>query len=725
MTTTTGRKRFEGFEGRMSGMAVVIVVLSALLCARLWQLQVVEGSVYTKQAEDNRLDYEVIKSPRGIIYGRDETVVLADNRAALDLMLTPAMLRDVDAVSKSASTVAQILQIKTIDLLSGTRDAFKSGVALDEAFPLDDIEEGDRAEVQAFFHAAERVYDVTRQLGEMVGVDPNTIFGNVISAIRRKKPFEQILVKQDISKTERMRVEEYSFALQGVYTVARPQRRYYYGETAGQILGWLNEIDADTLASKRPRYKMGDIIGRDGIEQRYELDLKGYDGAMIVTRYNGSVPQLRTDVHGLPYIEVDSMGRSLALERRQDAIAGKPIFTTLDIELQMECERILRDELLAEDIVDIQAEGAIVVMDADTGELLALASVPTYDPNIFTTQSPDQKQIIDGVIKDPRKPMLHRAFQTHYPPGSVFKVLMAVAALEEGIVDEHTTFSCGGSFRLGSHTWRCWRRGGHGGVAMVDALAFSCDVYFYNVGQRIGPEKLNKWSHMLGLGESTGIDLPREVPGAVPSPEKKAAAAKARKSKNRDDYNWYPGDTINMSIGQGMVDATVLQNAVLMASVMNGGKRVRPHVNLGVGPQVSEKLISDNTLRIVHAGMFKCVDKKQPPSGTGREARIEGLEIIGKTGTAQVAHLSQLKGRKEREVPYELRDHALFVAGVTNMKPRLAVSIIVEHGLHGSTTAAPVAKKIFDYYYKKQKLKGDENAPQEPVNVAMYGGPLE
>ncbi|MDZ4858851.1 MAG: penicillin-binding protein 2 [Candidatus Hydrogenedentes bacterium] len=663
MKPTANGKRFEGFERRMGWLLVAVVAFSALLCARLWQLQIVDGQVYTKQAEDNRLDYEVIKSPRGIIYGRDETIVLADNRAALDLVLTPALLRDAEGVCA--------------------------------------------------------------QLGNLVDVDSAALIASVERAIKRKTPFEQILVKQDITKTERMRVEEYSFALQGVYTVARPLRRYYHNHAAGQILGWINEIDREMLDRNKPRYKLGDIIGRDGIEQRYESDLKGTDGAMIVTRYNGSVPQLRTDVHGMPYIEVDSKGRSLALERRQDAVPGKPIFTSLDIELQIECERILRDELLAEDIVDIQAEGAIVVMDVDTGELLALASVPTYDPNIFTTQSPDQQTIIDSVMKDPRKPMLHRAFQTHYPPGSVFKVLLAVAALEEGAIDEHTTFSCGGSFRYSNHTWRCWRPGGHGGVSIVDALAFSCDVFFYNAGLRLGPEKLNKWAHLLGQGETTGIDLPREVPGGIPSPDKKAAAAKRRKSTNRDDFKWYPGDTINMSIGQGMVDATILQNAVMMASVLNGGKRVRPFVNMALGPDVSEQLIGDNTLRIVSAGLLKCVEKKQPPSGTGREARIEGLTILGKTGTAQVAHMSQLKGRRERNVPYELRDHALFVAGVTNMKPRIAVSIIVEHGLHGSTTAAPVAKKVFDYFYLKRKQSGEPGAAPEAVNVAMHGEPVE
>jgi penicillin-binding protein 2 len=320
------------------------------------------------------------------------------------------------------------------------------------------------------------------------------------------------------------------------------------------------------------------------------------------------------------------------------------------------------------------------------------------------------------VKDDPKKPMLHRAFQTHYYPGSVFKTLMAIAALEEGVIDEHTSFSCSGSFTIGKTTWRCWKHAGHGTVSIVDALAYSCDVFFYNVGRQMGPDKLEKWATKLGVGVKTGIDLPREVAGNVYNPAKKAAYADRLKSKNPDDFKWHLGDTISMSIGQGMVDTTILQNAVLMAAVINGGKRVRPYVNLELGPSVSEKLIRDNTLRIVHDGMFKCVDKdKQPPTGTGKAAKTEGLEILGKTGTAQVVRMALLKGKKERDVPYELRDHALFIAGVANVNPRIAISIIVEHGLHGSTTAAPVAQKICQYYYQKKS----DSDPSKPIAVAM------
>ncbi|NUM52351.1 MAG: hypothetical protein HUU46_01785 [Candidatus Hydrogenedentes bacterium] len=711
---------------RLSALAVAVVVVCSVLVLRLWQLQIVNGADYANKAENNRLDYEVLKSPRGEIYGRDPSIVLAGNRAACDLVMTPASLEHVDELTKAWGPAAPVAGDR-----SGTRllcliaDAITRGDALDSILDCAQSD-SDREKLDGLLPPLHTVRAMCGELGQIASVNGDEQFIRILASVRSNSPFEQLLIKEDISKTARMRVEEYSFKFRGVYTVARPQRRYYYGKTAGQILGWFNEISPAEYQKLRPRYKFGDIIGRDGIEMAYENELKGKDGAMIVSRYNRSVPQVRTDERGNPYIETDHMGRPLSVEERHDAEPGKPIFTTIDIGLQRECENILEHELFAEDIVDTPAEGAIVVMNADTGELLALASVPTYDPNIFATSTADKGRIISELMRDPKKPMLHRAYQTHYYPGSVFKVLMAIAALEEGVINEHSSFSCGGSFTLGGHTWKCWKPGGHGTVSVVDALAFSCDVFFYNVGRQMGPDAMDRWAAKLGIGVKTGIDLPREVPGFVGSPAKKAAYAKAIKSKNPDDFRWHPGDTISMSIGQGMVDTTILQNAALMAAVINGGRRVRPYVNLELGPNVSEQLISGTTLRILHDGLFKCVDKsKQPPTGTGKLAKIEGLEILGKTGTAQIVALSQLKGLKERAVPYELRDNALFVAGVVNREPRIAISIMVEHGLHGSSGAAPVAKKICEYFYFEREQEDATGESTAPITVARQEAPSE
>lgn len=650
----------EGYVRRLEFLAIGFAVICAGLCARLWYLQILHGEEYRRKAENNRLDYEVIKAPRGMIYGRDETVVLAGNRAAFDLVFVPAMCEKPEAV---CHTLAALLNIEVDDLLNKVEEARK-----------------------------------------------------------KREPFSQILIKEDISKTDRMRVEELSFALPGVYTVASPQRKYYQGATAGQLLGWFNEITREEYERLKPRYKYGDIIGRAGLELAYEDALKGQDGAMIVSRFASGVPQLRTDAWGNPYIEVDSQGRSLEVEHRTDAVPGKSIFTTLDIDLQRELERILAEDLLKDGLVTEDPRGAIVVLNADTGEVLAMASYPLYDPNVFASRSSDRARRVAEVMRAESKPMLSRCFQMHYPPGSVFKVMLAIAALEEGVINEHTTFGCGGRFYLPGVTrpWRCWRHkyGGHGDVAVVDALAYSCDIFFYNVGLKLGIDKINEWSTKLGLGVRTGIDLPGETPGLVASPEWKRALARARGAKEAWEYKWYPGETVHMSIGQGMVDATPLQNAVLMAAVLNGGRRVRPYVNRELRPERTEPLCSAETLRIVQAGLRKCVERDRPaPTGTGKEAKIKGLDVLGKTGTAQVADFRHVAGLKEHEIPYKLRDHALFVAGVLDREPRIAVSVMVEHGLHGGSAAAPVARKVFEYFYITRAIEKKDGG-EAPIAVA-------
>jgi penicillin-binding protein 2 len=641
-------------------LAIGFALVCAGLCLRLWYLQILHGEELRRKAENNRLDYEVIKAPRGMIYGRDESVVLAGNRAAFDLVFVPAM--------------------------------------------------------------CEKPEQVCGTLGALLDIDPGAVLQKVEEARKKRELFSQIIVSEDISKTDRMQIEEFSFALPGVYTVASPQRQYYQGTTAGQLLGWFNEISKEEYERLKPRYKYGDIIGRAGLELAYENTLKGQDGAMIVSRFASGVPQLRTDAWGNPYIELDSQGRSLQVEHRNDAVPGRSIYTTLDIDLQRELERILADDLLKDGLVSEDPRGAIVVLNADTGEVLAMASYPLYDPNIFASRKQDRTSRVAELMRADAKPMLSRCFQMHYPPGSVFKVMLAIAALEEGVIDEHTTFGCGGRFYLPgvSRPWRCWRHkyGGHGDIAVVDALAYSCDIFFYNVGLKLGIERINEWSKKLGLGVRTGIDLPGEAPGLVASPEWKRALAQSRGAKEAWEYKWYPGETVHMSIGQGMVDATPLQNAVLMATVLNGGRRVRPYVNRDLGTDLTEPLISAETLRIVQAGLRKCVERDRPaPTGTGKEAKISGLDILGKTGTAQVADFRHIAALQEHEIPYNLRDHALFVAGVLDREPHIAVSVIVEHGLHGGSAAAPVARKVFEYLYLKRGSHGD--IPSEPpISIA-------
>ncbi|MBI4556451.1 MAG: penicillin-binding protein 2 [Candidatus Hydrogenedentes bacterium] len=631
MPGETSRKRYDGVEQRIGHLAVALVLALTVLGARLWQLQIIQGSEYAARAERNRLFFQRLASPRGTIYGPDTRIVLADTRPACDLVLVPAECGDPQVVCSRLAT--------------------------------------------------------------LIGIDRPALLAKIEERKKEREPYAQIVIKQDVSKNELTRVEEMSFALPGVFTIVRPQRRYLHGRTAGQILGYLSEINEEELGARKPRYQMGDMIGKAGLEKVYEELLRGHDGQMLVTRYAVGTPQLRTDPWGKPYVHTDSYGRLLQEEEqyRRNPIPGQEIFTTLDIGLQAKAESLLEGKV-----------GAIAVLDADDGKVLALASTPGYDPSIFATSGMSKARL--EVLEDKTEPMKNRAYQDMYPPGSTFKVVLAAAALEEGAIDENSTFFCGGHFDLKGHRWRCWKTGGHGTLSVVDALAFSCDVFFYNVGLRLGPDRIHDWSQRLGLGVKTGLDLPQERTGLIATPVwKKQMNAHLEPS----EQEWYQGDTVNLSVGQGYTLVTPLQNAVMIAAVVNDSKRVRPYLNGAATPQVTAPLLSEHTLRILRAGLRKCVEKDQPPSGTGWRAKIPGIAVIGKTGTSQAVNRQYTdKYKNEADIPYALRDHALFVAGVLDRTPRLAISIMVEHGLHGSTGAAPLAKELIAYFYSHPSPTG-------------------
>ncbi|HQE82442.1 MAG TPA: penicillin-binding protein 2 [Candidatus Hydrogenedentes bacterium] len=622
-------KRFEGAPQRLRVIMAGIVVLYSLLALRLWDLQIIHGNEYAEASNENRLHFERLEAPRGIIYGRSEDVVLADTQPACDIMFVPA-----------------------------------------------DCRESER----------ERV---ARRLAQLLAIDANALIDNISKY--QKKPFTQLPVKQNVSKTELARVEEYSFQLPGVYTTVRPLRRYHYGEVAGQVLGYVGEISQEELNARGPAFRMGDLIGRMGVEQMYDPILRGRDGQLCVVVYNQSEPQLRTDEYGRPIVQTDSLGRRLhqEFEFSRDPVPGKPLTLTIDIGLQAKCEELLGTE-----------RGAIVVLAADTGEVLAIASTPRYDPGVFVRTGYGRERT--ALLEARPSPMRNRAFQERYAPGSIFKVAMAIGGLEEGVITEHSRFGCDGYFRLPgvSRAWKCWRYkyGGHGHPEIIDALAYSCDEYFYNVGLKLGIDNINKWAEMLGLGIVTGLDVPpgSEEKGLIPSTE-----WKREQNAGADDpweQKWYPGETVNVAIGQGQVTVTPLQAAVMMAAVINGGNRVRPYLNKSLGPDLTPLPISGKTLEIVTQGLRKCVEKTQRPSaGTGIEARIPGMVVLGKTGTAQVVRFKHYDD--EMLIPYDERDHAWFVAGVPGEEPPIAVCVLIEHGLHGSSAAAPLTKQVIEYFY--------------------------
>ncbi len=627
-------------------LVIFIVLISiSILIFRLWTIQVRDVEIYREKAENNRIWPQRIKADRGKILTRDGTI-LADNRPSADVIFVPG---DCPAVyyKNTAETLENLLNIPSFWILE---------------------------QIENF----------------------NT------------EPFTQITIKRDISRSDWIRLEENSFQLPGIYITVQPQRRYPLGNTAGLIIGYLNEITKEELGLYDGKYYTGDFIGRTGIERYYENILKGTDGYMTVTKYASGRPQLRTDRYGnLLLVRKDTRGHLLTeeTELRQRPLPGRNLTLTLDIELQKLCENLLTNQ-----------QGAIVVLDADTGAVFAIASNPNYDPNIFVTKGKDAERLELLQNKQPNR-MINRAISEQYPPGSVFKVLLAATALEKGVITSKTTFFCPGSFKIGGtgREWKCWQKYGHGMVTVREALAYSCDVFFYNVGLKLGVDNISEYCHKIGLGEKTGIDLPGEVPGLIPNREWKA---KINAHKPVWEQKWYPGDTVNLSIGQGSCATTPLQNAVLMATIINGGHRIFPHLNADfIPPKPEEQIFSKNTLETVITGMRLCVEPiGEARAGTGKLAKVEGITVIGKTGSAQIMSLEHHKKYKtEEEIPWEMRDHAWFVAGVIDRQPKIALCVLIEHGHHGSSAAAPIAQQIINFFYNRESKKDIQLIAKEPI----------
>lgn len=650
MTTINNEpKRYEGVENRVQFIALVLALVFVAPCLQLWQLQVVRQSEYQSMADEQRIKETTLESDRGIIYGKDD-VVLADNRASVNVVFVPGECPEA------------------------------------------------------------RREETCIRLAQILGLEASVLIEKVKA--RAGDPFEQVVIKNDVTKAELFHIEESSFDLPGALILVQPQRRYYYNETGGQLLGYLGEIrqtQLDDAYWADQGYHQGDVIGQDGLEAQYEHQLQGVDGFLLVTKYASGRPQLRTDRGGMPVLaRRDSAGNFSTIEGEgREPQAGEPLHLTLDIELQKKCESLLAGEV-----------GSIVVLNAETGGVMAMASVPSYDPSVFISHDPtgERQRLLNPVDKKAPKPMVHKAFREQYPPGSVFKVMLAAAALEEGVITPQTTHFCGGSFRIngGGRAWGCWQRRGHGRVAVKEALAYSCDVFFYNVGLSLGVDKIQEWANKMGLGVKSGIDLPKEIEGLIPGQEWKKEAFK---KKDPSEQKWYPGDTVNLSIGQGSAATTPLQNTVMMACIANGGYRVRPFLNRDREPLKSERLLSQSTVDVVTAGMRMCVEKAPPqyPSGTGWRAGIPGFTILGKTGSAQVMSLEvHKKFGDEENIPKEMRDHAWFVAAVVDREPKIAICILVEHGHHGSTAASVLAKPIIEFVYRDQ--------PLPDVQVAQVGG---
>jgi penicillin-binding protein 2 len=477
-------------------------------------------------------------------------------------------------------------------------------------------------------------------------------FAELQDAVARVSP-DSILpvrVRRGLSMQDVARVEEWKLELPGVIVEVEPQRAYPTSRFAAHLLGYVREASDEQL--KQGRYRRGDMVGQTGLERLLDEFLRGKDGA--------------------ERIEVDAMGRQIRLVQSTEPHPGAQVVTTVDRRVQEAAERAMEGKA-----------GAVVVMDPRNGDVLAMVSTPAFEIDRFTG-SIDRNAWV-RVMQDPNHPLLNRTIQSQYPPGSVFKIVVAAAGLQEGTLVPSDRVNCSGEFHLGNWTFKDWKPEGHGSVDLLRGIRDSCDVFFYNAGLKVGAPTIARYATAFGFGASTGIDLGSEKFGLIPQP---------RLGRKGRPATWHAGETVNMSIGQGALLVTPMQIARFMSAVANGGVLWKPRlvqrierpdkgVVWGDGGSVNGHVeLSPMVWAFLRQALWAVVND----NGTGVAARLPGLDIAGKTGTAQtIANSKSSKGQ----------DHAWFAAFAPVKDPEVVVVVLVERGGHGGEAAAPIARQIF------------------------------
>ncbi len=479
--------------------------------------------------------------------------------------------------------------------------------------------------------------------------------------------YRPVLLKKDIGRDALAPIASHRFELPGIIIDTNACRNYIYDALSSHLIGYLGEINVKELKSGIYRYKEGgDFIGRYGVEKAYDSYLSGIPGGRIVqVNANGQVVNVLDTVEPEP---------------------GNNLFLTIDFHLQSIAEAQLQGKV-----------GAIVAMDPSSGEILAMASSPTFNQNDFINGiSSDQWH---RLVSDPNRPMMNKAVQGVYPPASIYKVVTAIAGLEEGVIDENTTFYCPGSYQYGNRVFGCWKKQGHGKVNVVKALTQSCDVFFYHVGKKIGVDRLAGYAKRCGLGSQTGINLDHESAGLIPT---------AAWKKRRTGISWQGGENLSIAIGQGYNLVTPLQLAVLYGAVANGGTEFKPQILKLIQtvegkivkisqPEIIGKLpVSRRTMGLIRKGLREVVHNKH---GTAHSyVYDDDIDISGKTGTAQVVSRKTEKDRQNKKNNVSYESHAWFVGYAPTENPEIVVSVLIEHGIHGSSGAGPIAKEMIVSY---------------------------
>lgn len=606
-------------KDRATLISYIVTAAFGLVLARLWYLQIYKGETLHNYSIQNRLRKEVVWAPRGLIYSRDDQL-LVDNIPRFDAILTPQFLIDRE------ETLAKLSKILNTDVAS---------------------------------------------------------IDGVLKKNSNQARYRPIIIKKNITFDELAQIETQNADLPGVSVDTFISREYRDKEVGAHLLGYISEISQVQLPKFRERdrmeYRLGDFIGQFGIEEQLDKYLRGENGHEFV----------EVDARGRRkrYINTDNLFKGIEDEK---PLSGMNIKLTIDRDLQNIAYKALEGKV-----------GGIIAVDVDSGEVLTMVSRPSFDPSQFSRGlTPEYWR---SLITNKDHPLRDRNIQEHFSPGSTFKAFTAITAFEKGEVDEHTDVNCTGSFRLGRKVYHCWKRGGHGPTSLVKAIRESCNVYFWKTANRLDIDDLAKYSKAFGFGGRTGISLPREVSGLIPTKEWK---------KKRFGQEWQAGETLSCSIGQSYVLVSTIQMAISYAAIANGGKIYRPFVVKDIydgegelvktfTPELLSQVEMKNpkTLKFVREGLYQVLNN---PKGTAFARRGQGIMMAGKTGTSQVKSASADKiYQKCESMDYDSRHHALFVGFAPYDNPKIAAAVIVEHGCHGGSAAAPVAEAVITEYMKK------------------------
>ena len=532
---------------------------------------------------------------------------------------------------------------------------------------------------------ARPVAETINKLAQHLNIPPEELHLK-LSTSKRVSAYKPIPIKQDIGRNALAAIEAHKYDLPGIAVNVKLRRHYLSIQDGVHLIGYLSEINPGELrGGKYPGLRRGDLIGKFGAEKAFESFLQGERGGRQV--------------------EVNANGRVVRVLKTVAAKPGQNIHLTIDFNLQKKTESLLRG-----------VAGAAVAMDPASGRILALASSPSFDQNYFVDGMSHEQW--DSLISNPFRPMENKAIQGEYPPGSTYKIITSIAGLVEGVIDENTEVFCPGHYRFGNRVYRCWKKGGHGQVKILKAIAESCDVYFYQVGDQLGVDRLAWYAKASGLGSPTGIRLDKEARGLIPT---------AAWKKKRTGIAWQKGETLSVAIGQGFNLATPLQMAGMTAAIANGGTRYKPIIFESIRtadgrliyqnePEIAGKIpLNEQALQLVRKGLWEVVNSEH---GTARGSRLPDIEYSGKTGTSQVISRKKDETRSEDEMPAHLRPHAWFVAYAPSEAAKIAVAVLVEHGEHGSGAAAPIAREMIKVYLRKnwpasQMAKDEDRAAGE------------